>query len=641
MSDSLPASLTAFVVILAGAAMALAICGVLVGTLTQRYRKQFLEVMQKYLGVRDEHEKVLTTLEKTLAKMGDTKRESVLVSNEREQVTAQSGKLQDRLIARERKVNDLSDETRDLKAQLDRQVTAFVELEKLAQTQQAMLTSVAHEMEKTQTAANTHKQQATERAAMIRALEARLKEAQSRASISTQSASQLQQHNARMQTALASHESATAFAQRSAMEAELKLAGNSDKMRNVDRTVEQNDRHAHTIAELNSNLGQARERLEELERERNVSSSDLAAISDRLRAAEENAATATHESRERLAALQSLTQDLNQCRLAMRDAQLLSDQHAAMNREQLTRQSATQRELDAARIDAGEREAMISRLTAQVRNGATPEAFADTRASFAAEALSPEHKTLINRVKAAPGNQGVLTKLAAELLGAQKELGQMRGRMDELSAAQLHAPAADDSIAEIDHLRDQLETSRGRQSEQSEKISTLMSRVKDLEKRYDEARHKSDEMHKAVGKIDAERQALARQVEQGRRFPNTSDEDDATEESVALDGDETDIEQATARGIPGADSPRFISQNSDLPRFVQSDERIAIEPPLESIRGLTVRDINALRVAAVMTVADLAALTPQRLETIVRATMWRKPDYQAMLRQARQLAALE
>jgi chromosome segregation ATPase len=632
MVDSLPTSLTAFVVILAGSAMAMALCGVLIGALTQRYRKQFLETMQKYIGARDEHKKAMSTLEKTMAQMRQTERESTLVSHERNQVAGETGKLQDLLIARERKVNDLTDEVHDLKSKLDRQVTAFTELEKLAKQQQTMLSQAAERLEQTHGVAFHNGRLTEDRDKRITALEARLSEAQSRATTATQNASRLQQVNAQLETSLAQHEQAVSRAQRDAHESELRLA--SGGLRGVADAMAQSDRHSHTIAELNSNLGQARERLEELERERNVSSGDLAALSDRLRKAEQNASDAGSESRERLEAIQNLSRELAAAQMAMRDAQLMADQHAAMNNEQLARNREAQDALTQARRDVQDRDAMITSLSGQLPAGDAP-----VNASFNAEVLTPEQKSLVNRVKTNPGNQGVLAKMAAELLAAQRELGNLRGRMDEISATQNTGAAASDPD-DLQHLRDQLESSRGRQSEQSEKISALLSRVKDLEKRYEDARKRGEDLQRAVGKIDGERKALADQVEQRKRFPTVDGDTQDDAGGPQLDPDETDIEQATARGLPGADTPRFVSQSNDLPRFVQQDERIAMEPPLESVRGLTPRDVNALRAAAIMTVSDLAALTPQRLETIVKPTLWRKPDYQAMLRQAKQLASL-
>ena len=120
MIESLSPSVTSFVVTLIGASIALGACGVLVGTLTHRYRKQAIELAQRYLGARGEHRAAVGQLEKTLWQVNEQKREAHLASSNAQSTAHLNVRLQDQVLAAERKAHDLEDEARDLRSRLVR-----------------------------------------------------------------------------------------------------------------------------------------------------------------------------------------------------------------------------------------------------------------------------------------------------------------------------------------------------------------------------------------------------------------------------------------------------------------------------------------------------------------------------------------
>jgi chromosome segregation ATPase len=625
MPDTIPASFTSFVVILAGSAIALAACGVLIGTLTHRYRNQALALARKYLGARDEHQNALNKLEKSLKQIEERKRENVLVSAQANANAALSAKFQDKLLAHERRINDLADENLDLKSQLGRASNALVEMEKLAKQQQEMLLQATEEVERARAAHYQARGAAQDKGTLVADLEKRLKHAQMELATAQKTSAHLQLHNNQLQQELATREQRLSATQRDALNMELKLASNAEKQRIADKASELHERHTKTIDDLTNNLAQLRGQLDDVERDRSLKAGDLTALSEKLAEAERNADTATAESRERLNVIQNLTQELNDTRLALRNAQLQVDQHEAMNKEQWARLQDAHDQLNEIRKESADREQVLARVNGTLRQAAER---GDARARFVlAEFSNPENvlnddeKQVVAKASAAPGGQTVLAKLAKELLNTQKKLASVQGSMEELKAQQAASSAQEFDAAELQDLREQLEKSRARQSDQSEKISSLVNKVRDLEKRYDEARSNGEDLRKAIGDLDAERTRLQQELAGRQSAPPAP------------------VPEEAAAEVDPRDLPRFITETRELPRFVQQDERIEIEPPLESIRGLTARDINTLRAAAVMTVSDLAMLTPERLEGIIRPSLWRKPDYGLWIRQARQMQA--
>ncbi len=626
MIEYLSPSVSSFVLTLIGASVALGACGVLVGTMTHRYRKQAIDLAQRYLGVRGQHRAAVGQLEKTLGQFNEKQREVHLASAHADSTAQLNARLQGQYLTVERKANNLGDENRDLRSKVVRFETHNIELQTLAKQQQSMLAQATDALDR---ARNDHAQahaNATDRGAALAKMEQRVKDVMGQLTNASKVAHDLHAHNQSLSRQLADAEKRVAERERTVINTELQLASKSDKVAVATKVMETHAQHVARIAELSGHLDQAQNRISELEKLHGEKAGVSTDLHERLLKTEAAHAEMIAESRDRLSIITKLTDDLNNTRLALGNAHLLINQHDAMNKEQWLKLQDAHGEL------AGfKSQGQSARVTATQPIVVTMPALPKQSVSVAN--LTPEQQAVVDRANAAPGMQSVLTKMANELLKTQRSLDGTQGKLDEL----LHSGKSGDASGladiikanevEIASLKQDLQAARQRyndakehNSAQATRIGDLSRQVRDLQTRYEAANQLADELRTKVEELDARRLELETEVDQRRTMAD-------------MTGDHMGFPQHQG----GATLPSFVTGSVEAPRFVKNHDRITIDPPLDAISGMTPKDVSALRHAAIMTPGDLASLSEEQLQTIVKPTIWRRPDYASWIRQARQI----
>ena len=626
MIEYLSPSVSSFVITLIGASLALGACGVLVGTLTHRYRKQAIDLAQRYLGARGLHRAAVGQLEKTLGQINDKQREVHLASANAQSTAQLNARLQDQFLASERKAHDLEDEARDLRSKLLRADTHNIELQTLAKQQQSILAQATDELDRTRENHSQAHAIATDRGSALSQYEQRVKDLVAQLTNATRVAHDLHAHNQSLSRQLGDSEKRIADSERTVLSTELQLASMTDKIVVANKVIETHSQHIARISELGGHLDQAQSRLAEMEKISGEKVGTIVEMQDRVLKSEAAHAEMIAESRDRLGIITKLTDELNNTRLALGNAHLQLNQHEAMSKENWLKLQDAHTDLASFKLNktGGQTGPVVAPQPIVVQMPASP-----NRTDHGAN-LTPEQQDAMERAHATPGMQSVLTKMANELLKTQRKLDGTQGKLDEL----LSSKAGDSSgladvikanETEIASLKQDLQDARKRyedakqhNSAQATRIGDLSRQLRDLEKRYNAARRQADDLNQKLDEQDAHHQDLQSELDQRRMFPGMND----------LDGTGFSQNQAV---------PSFMPNSVEPPRFVQNHDRILIDPPLDAISGMTPRDITALRQAAVMTPGDLASLSPEQLQMIVKPTIWRRPDYSGWIRQARQI----